>query len=327
MLSFDVSTTDNAIAAPGPATSSSWDGLLLAASGVLAFSLSLPMTRLAGRNGLDAWFVASARAAVAGALALGILRLRHVARPGRADLGRLAAVAGGVVVGFPLLSGLALQHVPAVHGSVVNGLLPLATAGGAVLRAGERPGSRYWLCSIVGLFGVLLYALHRGGGSLHLGDLLMLGAVGAAAVGYTEGGMLARRLGGWQVICWALVLALPLTLPAAALTAHRNTDPTLVGWGTLGYVSLFSMLLGFFGWYAGLARAGIARCGQIQLVQPILAIAWSWPLLGERPDRWAAATAAIVVGAVVVGRSAVITRPAAPPAVVGRVRRAPAASG
>ena len=282
-------------------------GLGLALAGVVVFSFTLPMTKIAVR-GIDPLLSGMGRAAVASVLAGAILLWRRCTRPTGAQLRHLAGVVVGVVFGFPLLTAYALRHVPSAHGSVVNGLLPLATAGFAVVRAGERPSRRYWLCSLAGLGAIVAYALSQGGGSLHAADAMLVGAVLIGAVGYTEGALLSRQLGGWQVICWALVAAAPVTwtLSIARMATGGAAHVTTGQWAAFGYTAVFSALLGFFAWYAGMVRAGIARAGQVQLLQPGLAVLWGWPLLGERPTLAAIATAAVVLVAVAVGRSAVV---------------------
>jgi drug/metabolite transporter (DMT)-like permease len=213
----------------------------------------------------------------------------------------------GVVFGFPILTAYALHHVPAAHGSVVTGLLPLATAGVAVVRVGERPSPAYWACSVIGLAAVIAYVARRGGGSLHIADLLLVLAVFAASVGYAEGALLSREMPAWQVISWALLLALPVTVPVTLATLRRDMhEATLGQWSAFAYTAVLSAFVGFFAWYAGLARAGIARAGQLQLAQPALALLWAWPLLGERPDALAAFTMAIVLSVVWIGRRTVV---------------------
>jgi len=281
-------------------------GLVLAGIGVLVFSFSLPLTKIAVR-GLDPTVAAIGRAAVASIFAAAILLIVKPPRPTRAQVGRLVLVVGGVIFGFPLLIAYALKHTASLHGSVVNGLLPLATAGLAVLRAGERPSSAYWACSGVGFAAVVAYVVHEGGGTLHAADTLLILAVLAAAVGYTEGALLARQLGGWQVICWALVLGAPLTWTVTIVAASRTgLHATGTQWAAFGYTALFSMFLGFFAWYAGMARAGIAKASQVQLAQPALSMVWGWPLLGEHLSAAAIITIAVVLAAVVVGRKAVV---------------------
>ena len=273
---------------------------------MLSFSFSLPMTKIAVRS-LDPMFAAVGRAAVASVFAALALAVTRARRPTRSELTLLLWVVLGVVIGFPLLTAYALRHTGSLHGAVVIGLLPLATAGLAVVRAGERPSARYWACSVVGLVAVLLYVAHEGGGTLHVADGLLVLAVLAAAVGYTEGALLSRRMGGWQVICWALVVGAPVTWVVTATTAATNGLHASTGqWAAFAYTALVSMLLGFFAWYAGMARAGISRASQLQLAQPALSMLWGWPLLGESLSAAAVATVGVVLGAVAVGRRAVV---------------------
>ena len=264
------------------------------------------MTKIAVR-GLDPTVAAVGRAAVASVFAAIALLVVKPPRPTRAQVGRLLVIVGGVIFGFPLLVAHALRHTASLHGSVVNGVLPLATAGLAVLRAGERPSAAYWACSAVGFTAVVVYVAHEGGGTLHAADALLILAVLAAAVGYAEGALLSRQLGGWQVICWALVLGAPLTwlvtITAASRTGLHATAPQ---WAAFGYTAMFSMFIGFFAWYAGMARAGIAKASQMQLAQPALSMVWGWVLLREGLSMAAIVTIFVVLSAVVVGRTAVV---------------------
>ena len=282
--------------------------MLRAALGVLVFSFSMPMTKIAVR-GLDPVVASMGRAAVASVLAAIALAVTKARRPSADQVRRLVFVVGGVIVGFPLLAAYALHHTDSSHGSVVNGLLPLATAGMAVVRAGERPSPRYWICSFVGFAAVVGFVV-EGGTGVHLADALLVGAVLAAAIGYTEGALLAREMGGWQVICWALVLSAPLVWTLTAVVgAHTGLHASAGQWSAFAYTAVFSMFLGFFAWYSGLARAGIARAGQLQLAQPVLSILWGWPLLGEALTVPAVIAVVVVLGAVAFGRrSAVTTR-------------------
>jgi drug/metabolite transporter (DMT)-like permease len=274
-------------------------GLLLGALGVLGFSFSLPATRLAVAD-LDPWVVAFGRAVVAGVLSALVLALTRAPRPTAAQARSLALVAIGVVVGFPLLTSLALQRLPASHGAVVVGMLPAATAVAAVLLAGERPTRAFWLASATGLAAVLAFALTRGGGDLGAPDLELLAAMALCAVGYAEGGRLSRELGGARTICWALVLSLPVTATIAGIAlagdgAHAGTT----AWLGFAYVSVVSMFLGFFAWYAGLARGGVAKIGQVQLAQPVLGLTWAALILGESVGPATIAAAVAVLGCVV----------------------------
>lgn len=197
---------------------------------------------------------------------------------------RLAVVAAGVVVGFPLLTSFALTSTPASHGAVVIALLPAATATAAVLRGRERPPLAFWLITSAGAFAAIGFASMQSGGfgQLHWADVLLLGAVLAAAVGYAEGGLLARELGAWQTVSWALVLASPLmVLLAAVSVVQQPPSATPVQWLAFAYLGVVSMFLGFFAWYRGLAIGPIAQVSQIQLIQPVLTICWAALLLGE----------------------------------------------
>lgn len=270
-------------------------GFLNGFLGVLIFSGSLPATRAAVAD-LDPLFLTLGRAAIAGVLALGLLRVFRVPLPARSDLGALVLTALGVVVGFPLLTALALQHVTAAHAVLFVGLLPLATSGFAVLR-GERPRAAFWVFSVLGAGLVAGFSLSQEASVSLLGDGLLLAAIVVCGLGYAEGARLSRRLGGWQVICWALVLSLPLMLPLAIW--FRPVSWSGVGGAALfgfAYVSLFSMLIGFVFWYRGLAIGGIAAVSQLQLLQPFFGLALSALLLGESVG-WgmAAVTAAVVL--------------------------------
>jgi drug/metabolite transporter (DMT)-like permease len=245
--------------------------------------MSLPATRVAVHE-LDPWLVAFGRAVGAALLAWVYLRLTRAPRPTAAQWRRLGVVAAGVVVGFPLFTSLALTTQTAAHGAVVITVLPAVTAVFAVLRAGERPPSLFWITSAAGLAAVLLFVMTSGAvtGSMEPADLFLLAAVVLCGLGYAEGGALARDLGGANTICWALILSLPITVPVTAVAAvvqPPRADP--VGWLGFGYLTVVSMFLGFFAWYGGLARGGVARVGQLQLGQPVLTFAWSALLLDE----------------------------------------------
>jgi drug/metabolite transporter (DMT)-like permease len=256
-------------------------GVLLGALGVLGFSFSLPATRLAVAD-LDPWLVAFGRAVVAGLLSAGLLAVTGAPRPPAPQLRSLAVVAVGVVIGFPLFTSLALHRLPASHGAVVVGVLPAMTAVAAVLRAGERPSRAFWLASTTGLLAVVAFALTRGGGGLGAADLELLAAVVLCALGYAEGGRLSRELGGARTICWALVVSLPVTTAVAAVAlSGAGAHAGATAWLGFAYVSLISMFLAFFAWYAGLARGGVAKIGQVQLGQPVLGLVWAALILGE----------------------------------------------
>ena len=263
--------------------------------GVLIFSGSLPATRLAVID-IDPTFLTMARASIAGALGLVLLLAFREPFPRGKDVISLIVVALGVVIGFPLLTGVALQHMTSAHATVFIGLLPLATAIFAVLRGGERPRAMFWLFSVVGSLIVASYAYGQGSQSTLLGDVLMLAAIIVCGLSYAEGAQLSRRIGGWQVICWALVFSLPVMLPLCIITR-----PVLwsgigaMAWGGLAYVSLFSMLIGFFFWYHGLAQGGAATVGQLQLLQPFFGFMLAAGIAGEPVNMGMVATAAVVV--------------------------------
>lgn len=272
--------------------STGWGSGLL---GVLIFSGSLPATRLAVA-GFDPTFLTGARAVIAALLGALLLALLRQTRPARSDLGPLLVVALGVVVGFPLLTALALQHITAARSIVFVGLLPLATALFGVLRGGERPRPGFWIFSVAGALAVAGFALARGGAASPAGDLLMIAAILACGLGYAEGAVLSRRLGGWQVICWALVIALPAMALAALLTLPESfSEVAAPAWLGLAYVSVFSMLVGFVFWYRGLALGGIAKVGQLQLLQPFFGLALAALLLHEPVAPTMVAVTAVVV--------------------------------
>ena len=264
--------------------------------GVVIFSGSLPATRVAVGD-FSPVFLTSARAVIAALLGTICLVLLRQVRPVRGDLVSLAIIALGVVIGFPLLTALALQHITSAHSIVFIGLLPLATAIFGVLRGGERPKPVFWLFSGIGAATVAGFALANSGGGSLLGGLLMVAAILLCGLGYAEGATLSRRLGSWQVISWALLLSLPLMAVVALIT----TPGTWSGigdraWFGLAYVSIFSMFVGFIFWYRGLALGGIAGVGQLQLLQPFFGLALAGILLHE-PVAWTmiAATGLVVL--------------------------------
>lgn len=264
--------------------------------GVIIFSGSLPATRVAVAD-FSPVFLTSARAVIAGVLAAALLLAVRQKWPDRADVVPMAIVGIGVVVGFPLLTAFALEHMSAARSIVFVGLLPLATAIFGVLRGGERPKPLFWLFSVLGSATVTGFAfINSDAGSL-AGDLLMVAAILLCGLGYAEGAILSRRLGGWQVISWALLLALPM-MAAVSLIAMPATWQGIHGtaWLALAYVSIFSMLVGFVFWYRGLALGGTAGVGQLQLLQPFFGFALAALLLGE-PISWTmvAATALVVL--------------------------------
>jgi drug/metabolite transporter (DMT)-like permease len=299
--------------------------MLLGLVGVVIFSLTLPMTRIVVQefhpllNGLGRALAASIPAAI-------LLAWRRERLPSRAQLKGLAVTALGVIVAFPVFSAWAMKSVPASHGALVNGLQPLFVAIYAAWLSRERPSLAFWISAAVGSALVVAYALQAGGGSLQAGDLLMLAAVAVGALGYAEGARLARDLGGWQVICWALVLAAPfLIVPVGWLGwqqhLHHPGPVALRTWLAFGYVSLFSQFIGFFAWYAGLAMGGTARVGQVQLLQIFFTIAFAALFFGEAvaPSTWLFAAA--VIATVVFGRKAAVRTAGTPAPATGRLAR------
>lgn len=250
--------------------------------GVIIFSGSLPATRVAV-SGFSPLFLTSARAVIAAALGAILLLALRQKRPHRDDLLPLALVALGVVIGFPLLTALALQYITSAHSIVFVGLLPMATAIFGVLRGGERPKPLFWLFSSLGSAMVAGFALTAGGPVSLTGDLLMIAAILLCGLGYAEGAKLSRRLGGWQVISWALLLSLPLMMLIALVTSPDTWQAiSAPAWTGLAYVSVFSMLIGFVFWYRGLAAGGIAAVGQLQLLQPFFGLLLAASLLHEQ---------------------------------------------
>jgi drug/metabolite transporter (DMT)-like permease len=264
-----------------PQSRTELEGLVYGSIGIVVFSLTLPATRIAVAD-LDPIFVGLGRAIVAAVLALILLIITRQKLPPRRDFPRYCIVVAGVIVGFPLLSAVAMHDAPASHGAVITGLLPLSTALFGVWRAGERPSRQFWIFAIAGSILVLLFAFISGAGSIRATDWALLGAVIAASLGYVEGAILSRTSGTWQIICWSLILSVPVLLPIVLQHLPRSIDSVSShAWWAFGYVSVFSMFLGFFAWYRGLALGGIARIGQMQLLQPFLTISASAILLHE----------------------------------------------
>ncbi|MBV2143367.1 DMT family transporter [Falsochrobactrum sp. TDYN1] len=268
--------------------------------GVVIFSGSLPATRVAVGD-FSPMFLTSARAVIAALLSMVFLFALRQTRPERRDILPLTLVAIGCVVGFPLLTALALQHITAAHSIVFVGLLPLATAIFGVLRGGEQPKPAFWLFSIIGAATVAGFALNGSGDGTLAGDLLMIAAILVCGLGYAEGATLSRRLGGWQVISWALALSLPIMAIITLFTLPQTwTDISTPAWIGLGYVSIFSMMVGFIFWYRGLALGGIAGVGQLQLLQPFFGFLLAAIFLGE-PIAWTMIASTVVVVICVAG--------------------------
>jgi drug/metabolite transporter (DMT)-like permease len=294
LLSLNMKANDSATLLAAPPISRT--GLWWAALGVLAFSFTVPFTRIAV-EGMSPLFIGAGRAVIAAALAAAALAFAEQRVPHRSLWLRLAVVAAGVVAGFGLLTSFALTEVPASHGAVVIALLPAATAAMTVIRTRERPPAKFWTAAVLGAVAALAFAaLGNGGlGGLHWPDLLLFAAVLAAAIGYAEGGLLARELGAWQTISWALVLAAPVMILATAFSlADGLPHAAPAQWAAFAYLAVVSQFLGFFAWYRGLALGPMAQVSQTQLVQPVLTISWAALLLGE-PLTWPTAAGAVAV--------------------------------
>ncbi len=258
--------------------------------------------------------VGAGRSVAAAVIAGACLLAARAPWPAREAWPGLVAVAAGCGIGFGLLSALALHHTTSTHAAIVVGLLPAATAVVAVLRAGERPGRAFWAASAAATATIVAYALSLGGGRLAGADVLLLAALVVAAVGYAEGGRLARAMPGWQVIAWGVLIALPISLPVTVVAAAGGGPVRLsaAALGGLAYASAVSMFLGFAAWYRGLGRVGVARASQLQLAQPLLTVAWSAVLLGEHVGPGALVVAVIVIACVLVTQRARIAGPAEP---------------
>ena len=292
-----------------------WIGLL----GIVIFSVTLPMTRLAvgtpDAPQMSGYFIAFGRAVVAAALSAAFLLATRAPLPRRDDWVPLAITAGGVVFGFPLFTSVAMRYVEAVHASVIVGVLPLATAAVGAFLHRQRPSTGFWLCAALGSALVVAFAMLRSGGNagassggptIQFADLLLLAAMLCAAVGYGFGARLSHHMRAEHVICWALLIALPLTLPLSIVTWPTAPLKASAWWG-FGYVAVFSMWLGFFAWYRGLALGGTVRVSQVQLVQPFLSMLFAVPLLGEKLDAVTVGFSLAVIATVFVGKKMPVT--------------------
>jgi len=299
-------------------TSTRTHGMWLGLLGVGIFALTLPLTRLAvGTTDaplMSGLFVAMGRAVAAAGLSAVWLAWTRAPWPKAQDWSPLAMTAFGVVLGFPLLTSVAMRHVEAVHASVIVGVLPLATAAVGALLHRQRPSLRFWACAGLGSALVVLYAVLRssdGGPSLHPPAPLLLAAMLCAAVGYGYGARLSQHMQAEHVICWALLLALPVTLPLAAWSWPTESLPASA-WGAFAYVAVFSMWLGFFAWYRGLALGGTVRVSQVQLAQPFLSMLFAVPLLGESLDAATVGFGLAVVATVFIGKRMPVAAPHIP---------------
>jgi drug/metabolite transporter (DMT)-like permease len=291
-----------------PASKTGFDGFGLGFLGILCFSCTLPATRVAVAS-FDPMVVGFGRAVVAACVAAPVLFFTKQSWPSKAQWRGLAWVSIGIVAGFSILTAYAMRRVPASHGAVVLGILPMLTAVVATLQSKERPSLIFWCASAVGSGTVITYALSRGAGGFQAADMALIAAAILGAFGYAEGGRLARQMGGWQVISWGVVLAFPFLIGPVgyAIWKHGLSGPPSA-WFGLGYVCFVSMYLSFFAWYRALAKGGIARVSQIQLLQPFLTLSISGLLLGEKLGLGAFVCAAIVATSILVGKNAASKR-------------------
>lgn len=291
-------------------------GLWLGLLGIVIFSVTLPMTRLAvgtpDAPQMSGLFIAMGRAVVAAGLSVALLLLTRAPWPARRDWAPLAITAAGVVFGFPLFTSIAMRYVEAVHASVIVGVLPLATAAVGALLHRQRPSIGFWLCATFGSALVVVFAVLRSGSSglnISFADLLLLAAMGSAAVGYCYGGRLAQHMRAEHVICWALIISLPVTLPLSVYAWPAQAIKPAAWWG-FGYVAVFSMWLGFFAWYRGLALGGTVRVSQVQLAQPFLSMLFAIALLGETLDAVTVGFGLAVIATVFIGKQMPVGVPA-----------------
>jgi len=284
-----------------PKSASASAGLLLGLVGVVIFGGTLPMMRIAVSE-LDVMFLTAGRAVIAGLAGIALLVLARARAPARSELLTLAVIALTLVGGFPFFATLAMNYAPASHGGVVLGIMPLATAAAAVVLVGERPSVGFWICAVAGA-GVVVAASLRGvNEGFAFGDLSLLGAIISASVGYVLSGKLSRTMAGWAVISWALIFSLPLSVPLAWWSFPQNPAAvTLPSWGAFAYLAIMSQFIGFFAWNKGLALGGIARVGQMQLLQTFVTLGLAAWLIGEVIDAETIGFAIAVVAIVGLG--------------------------
>ncbi|XUY29523.1 DMT family transporter [Agrobacterium sp. rho-8.1] len=286
-------------------------GLLLGTIAVLAFSLTLPITRYLTHY-LSTWDIGLGRSCLAAIGAVFVLIVTRQRLPTRRQWGRLALTASGIAFGFPLLTALGMKTVPASHGGIVLGSLPLATALIGCLLSKERPSFAFWVVALVGFALVFIFSLYSQGGtadlSFYTGDLALIGAVVMAGIGYAQGGILARSLGGWQVICWTLAASLPLLIPATIATASWDNFAALplMPWAAFAFLALVNSLIGFFFWYQALAIGGIARVSQVQLLQPFFTWLFAVWFLGEDFSLVTLVFTALTIATVIVGKRTLV---------------------
>ena len=283
-------------------------GILLGLLGVICFSLTLPATSVAVEY-FGTTFVGLGRAVIASILVAIILIARKEKLPSARQFKSLVIVSLGAVLGFPLLTSWAMTSLPVSHGAVELALLPLATAGFAMIRAGEIPSRKFWLSSIAGALAVIIYAIYLGLGQLHIADLALLAAVVILGLSYAEGGMLAQELGSWQVIAWAIIIAVPfLIIPVSLNVSEEMLHAPLKAWISFLYLAIVSQFLAYVAWYGGMAMGGISRVSQIQYLQPFLMIIFAALFLHESITVFTIVIAIAVVLSVIIGKNSSIVK-------------------
>lgn len=283
-------------------------GLLLGLLGVICFSLTLPATSVAVPY-FGATIVGLGRVVLAAIIVAIVLLVRKEKLPTARQFKSLLLVSFGAVLGFPLLTSWAMVSLPVSHGAIELALLPLATVGFAIMRAGERPSMKFWLSSVTGAIAVIVYAVYLGLGQLHLADLALLVAVFILGLSYAEGGQLAKELGSWQVIAWAILIAAPFfVIPVFLQFSTEMIHAPITAWISLLYLAAVSQFLAYVAWYSGMALGGIARISQIQYLQPFLMILFATLFLGESITWFTVAVAIIVVTSVIIGKNTAVTK-------------------
>jgi len=285
-------------------------GILLGLLGVICFSLTLPATSVAVEY-FGTTFVGLGRAVIASILVAIILIGRKEKLPSARQFKSLVIVSLGAVLGFPLLTSWAMTSLPVSHGAVELALLPLATAGFAMMRAGEMPSLKFWLSSIAGALAVIIYAIYLGLGQLHIADFALLAAVVILGLSYAEGGLLAQEIGSWQVIAWAIIIAVPvLIIPVSLNVSGEMLHAPLKAWISFLYLAIVSQFLAYVAWYGGMAMGGISRVSQIQYLQPFLMIIFAALFLHESISVFTIVIAIAVVLSVMIGKNASIAKKA-----------------
>ena len=283
-------------------------GMILGFIGIVCFSLTLPATSIAVPY-FGEVIVGLGRTVIAAIIVGAIFMMKKQPLPNKTQFKSLLIVAIGAVLAFPLLTTFAMKSLPVSHGAIELALLPLATAGFAMWRGGERPSKRYWIASIIGAITVIIYAIYVGFGQLQKGDLALIAAVVVLGLSYAEGGKLSKELGSWQVIAWAILIGAPFfIIPVGLSISASMLQAPVEAWMSLLYLGIVSQFLAYVAWYGGMAVGGIARVGQIQYLQPFLMIGFSVLFLGESISWLTISLAIIVVGSVIVGKNAPVMK-------------------